>query len=139
MWKKHVDMHPDFAYGLQLREQCLIKSGQAIGLMSDEAKIQQGGIEVIELVNWSLCDGCNVCVDSCPTDVIKLVDPRSSDIGPRTWKAVIAYQDDCHSCRLCAIDCHVDAITVTHGVSLSPNLFTYREHARKGADESSAG
>ncbi len=94
---------------------------------------------MIEHVDWSLCDGCNVCIDSCPAAVIKLVDPGSSYAGSRIWKAFIAYQDDCHSCRLCAIDCHVDAITVTHGVSLSPNLFTYREPARKGADESPAG
>lgn len=84
---------------------------------------------MIEQVDWSLCDGCNVCVDSCPTDVIKLIDPGTEKIGPRTWKAVIAYPHDCHSCRLCAIDCHVDAITVTHGVELSAALFGYSQHA----------
>jgi len=94
---------------------------------------------VIEHVDWSLCDGCNVCIDSCPADVIKLVDPGSSYAGPRTWKAFIAYHDDCHACRLCAIDCHVDAITVTHGNSMSPNLFAYRKHTVKGSEKTPAG
>ncbi len=26
------------------------------------------------------------------------------------------YPNDCHSCRLCAIDCHVDAIVVSHAL-----------------------
>ena len=40
------------------------------------------------------------------------------DVEPRTWKAVIVYPNDCHRCRLCTIDCHVDAIRVTHALTI---------------------
>jgi len=79
---------------------------------------------VIERIDLELCDGCNLCVESCPTDVLKMMEVGNS-WGEQTWKATIAYPNDCHNCRLCAIDCHVDAITVTHGITLPQPLFAY--------------
>ncbi len=38
------------------------------------------------------------------------------------WRAKIIYPpNDCHSCRLCAIDCHVDAIVVSHALVIPPD------------------
>lgn len=51
------------------------------------------------------CTGCGVCVDSCPTDVIRM--------KQGTQKAHVAYVEDCQACFLCEFDCPVDAITVT--------------------------
>lgn len=79
---------------------------------------------MIEHINPQLCDGCNVCVMSCPTNVIRMVE-AGQPWDDQTWKAVIAHPNDCHNCRLCAIDCHVDAITVTHGISMPEPLFAY--------------
>jgi len=81
---------------------------------------------MIEKIDLDLCDGCNVCIESCPTDVIKLIDvggPGQAD----TWKAVVAYPNECHSCRLCAIDCHVDAIHVSHGLRIPDVFLTFTE------------
>lgn len=80
---------------------------------------------MIEHIDNDLCDGCGVCVDSCPPDVIRMMQvgkPWEAD----TWKAVILYPNDCHNCRLCAIDCHVDAITVTHGIDIPKTLLGYQ-------------
>lgn len=81
---------------------------------------------MIEKIDLDLCDGCNVCIESCPTDVIRLIDVA----GPGqagTWKAVVAYPNECHSCRLCAIDCHVDAIRVSHELHIPDVFLTFTE------------
>ena len=59
------------------------------------------GIRVIEPRR---CIGCNVCVDVCPMDVIRL--------NERTNKAYIKYLRDCQSCMLCEVECPEDAIQV---------------------------
>jgi ferredoxin len=70
---------------------------------------------VIESIDETTCDGCNVCIDSCPTGVIRLVE-GDEPWATTKWRAKIIYPNDCHSCRLCAIDCHVDAIVVSHAL-----------------------
>lgn len=64
------------------------------------------------LIEKPVCNGCGVCVDSCPTDVLRL------DSG---GKATAAYPQDCQACFLCIIDCPVDAIglrqTRVHGAA----------------------
>jgi NAD-dependent dihydropyrimidine dehydrogenase PreA subunit len=49
------------------------------------------------------CTGCTACVESCPTDVIRM---NSSH------KAEAVYAEDCQVCFLCEFDCPVDAIRV---------------------------
>ena len=49
-----------------------------------------------------ICTGCGACINSCPTDVIRM------DAG----KARVAYPADCQGCFLCEFDCPVDAILV---------------------------
>lgn len=51
------------------------------------------------------CIGCGTCVQTCPTDVIR--------IDKRTSKAIIKYAADCQICHLCRMYCPVDAITIT--------------------------
>jgi NAD-dependent dihydropyrimidine dehydrogenase PreA subunit len=50
------------------------------------------------------CIGCGECVQSCPTDVIRLSTVNN--------KAYIAYPADCQMCHLCRMSCPVDAITI---------------------------
>ncbi|MFQ5875123.1 MAG: ferredoxin family protein [Dehalococcoidia bacterium] len=52
-----------------------------------------------------LCTGCEICVDVCPQDVLRM--DESGKI------AVIKYLRDCQSCYLCDRDCPEDAILVT--------------------------
>lgn len=51
------------------------------------------------------CIGCKTCVQTCPTDVLR--------IDEKTGKAVIKYVEDCQICHLCRLYCPVDAITIT--------------------------
>lgn len=59
----------------------------------------------MSISNISGCIGCNTCVESCPTDVIRL--------DAKTKKAVITYVEDCQICHLCRLYCPVDAITIS--------------------------
>jgi len=58
---------------------------------------------VIERIDG--CIGCNTCVETCPTDVIRLHE--------QSGKAVVMYPEDCQICHLCRMYCPVDAITIT--------------------------
>lgn len=58
----------------------------------------------IRAIDPRLCIGCNVCVQVCPLDVIRL-DAASN-------KAYIKYLRDCQSCFLCEVECPEDAIRV---------------------------
>ena len=51
------------------------------------------------------CIGCGICVQSCPTDVLRR--------DAKTGKAVIRYPEDCQICHLCRMYCPVDAITIS--------------------------
>jgi NAD-dependent dihydropyrimidine dehydrogenase PreA subunit len=55
-------------------------------------------------INTAACTGCATCVDSCPTDVIRM--------DEALHKAKIAYGDDCQGCFHCETDCPVKAIRV---------------------------
>jgi NAD-dependent dihydropyrimidine dehydrogenase PreA subunit len=57
----------------------------------------------IESING--CIGCEECIKSCPTDVIRL--------NSTTKKAEILYPEDCQICHLCRMYCPVDAITIS--------------------------
>ena len=56
----------------------------------------------IERINWELCNGCGICIDSCPVDVIRM--------DKENKKAVIQYAEDCMLCGWCINDCPQDAI-----------------------------
>jgi len=57
----------------------------------------------IESIDAELCNGCGICVQICPMDVIRMDDE----------KAVIRYPEDCMLCEFCALDCPVQAITIS--------------------------
>ncbi len=59
----------------------------------------------IERIDEDLCIECGECVNSCAVDVIRM--------DEESGKAVIRYPEDCMICDFCALDCPVDAITVT--------------------------
>ena len=54
-------------------------------------------------VNEDACTGCGVCVETCPTDVLRL------DLAQ---KAYAAYPRDCQGCFVCQWDCAYEAIRV---------------------------
>jgi len=50
-------------------------------------------------INSELCSNCGLCVDSCPMEIIKLVDGK-----------FIIPEDDCTGCKACAEECPNKAI-----------------------------
>ncbi len=54
-------------------------------------------------VSRSACTGCGVCVETCPTDVLRLDNEN---------KAFMAYAEDCQACFVCQWDCAFEAIRV---------------------------
>jgi NAD-dependent dihydropyrimidine dehydrogenase PreA subunit len=59
----------------------------------------------IERIDDKLCNGCGICVNSCPMDVIRR-DEESK-------KAVIKYPEECMCCAYCELDCPQQAIYVS--------------------------
>jgi NAD-dependent dihydropyrimidine dehydrogenase PreA subunit len=59
----------------------------------------------IEKIDVDLCVGCEICVDSCPMDVIRMDDKNE--------KAVIQYPEECMICLFCERDCPEGAIYVS--------------------------
>ena len=58
----------------------------------------------IERIDENLCNGCGICVNSCPMDVIRIDEKRK--------KAFAKYPEDCTLCAICEIDCPEHAIYV---------------------------
>ena len=59
---------------------------------------------MIESIDNDKCNGCGLCVNYCPTDVIRL--------NKETKKAYIAYLEDCMTCYNCELDCPQNAVKV---------------------------
>ena len=59
----------------------------------------------IEKIDYDLCTGCGICVNSCPMDVIRMDEEAK--------KAAIRYPEDCMLCEFCALDCPEDAIYIS--------------------------
>jgi len=68
---------------------------------------------MIENIDELLCIDCGLCIDICPTDVLR----RSNG------KVVIAYSGDCCDCARCAHICPTEAIMMGPGV---PKLYDGR-------------
>ncbi len=59
---------------------------------------------MIKSINTTICDGCNVCVELCTKDVLRL--------DSSCTKAIIAYPDDCQTCFTCEVNCPLGAVYV---------------------------
>ena len=57
------------------------------------------------LVDSDLCDGCGICVTSCPQDIFELKEGKSHVVNDK----------DCLECHLCEMTCENEAITVEEG------------------------
>jgi NAD-dependent dihydropyrimidine dehydrogenase PreA subunit len=71
-------------------------------------------------INGAACVGCQVCMEVCPTDVIRMAP---------TQKAFAAYPEDCQFCFLCVFDCPVRAISIR--IKRLPTLPTWYEAEKR--------
>jgi NAD-dependent dihydropyrimidine dehydrogenase PreA subunit len=60
---------------------------------------------VIERIDQELCTGCEICLNNCTMDVIRMDD--------KSQKAIIKYPEDCICCAYCELDCPEGAIYVS--------------------------
>ena len=65
----------------------------------------EGWIEVDDLY----CKGCDLCVDACPQDVIRLDMKR---LTPKGYHPAYLISEGCTGCAICAIVCPEAALTV---------------------------
>ena len=64
------------------------------------------GERVLPQINLDLCDGCGICVDTCPSQAVILIDGRP----------VIVRPDDCVYCGDCEDSCPKGAIGLPYEV-----------------------
>ena len=64
----------------------------------------------------SLCNGCNLCVDVCPTDVMM---PHPERRKP----PIVLYPEECWFCGVCVEECNHGALRMVHpaGQNISVN------------------
>lgn len=65
----------------------------------------KGSIEVDDLY----CKGCELCINACPQEVLKLNMERLTSKG---YHPVYLYQEGCTGCAICAVVCPEAALTV---------------------------
>lgn len=77
---------------------------------------------MVHTIEKDVCIGCGKCVQTCPLDVLRLVD----------GKAEIVYPDDCMTCYLCEHNCPVGAVFVHPFKEAPPLIFPGILDAKKG-------
>ena len=60
-------------------------------------------------VDWTKCNGDEVCVSICPVEVFEMQDLAEY---PGSKKSVPVRPDDCILCMACVTSCPTEAITV---------------------------
>jgi NAD-dependent dihydropyrimidine dehydrogenase PreA subunit len=70
----------------------------------------------IKGIHEERCIGCGICVDDCPSDVLRMDEAKG--------KAYIAYAADCMVCYQCCARCPADAVVITPEV-VRKVLFPY--------------
>lgn len=65
------------------------------------------------IINYDLCNKCNLCVKICPMDVMQTDEDK---------KPVAMYPDECWHCNACSLDCPQKAITLRYPL---PHMLLY--------------
>ena len=60
-------------------------------------------------VDWTKCNGDEVCVSVCPVEVFEMQDLAEY---PDSKKSVPVHADECILCMACVTSCPTEAITV---------------------------
>ncbi len=60
-------------------------------------------------VNQLYCKGCEICIPSCPQDVLAI---DMDTMTPKGYHPVHLVKDGCTGCAICAVVCPDGALTV---------------------------
>ena len=86
---------------------------------------------MIEKIDVKKCNGCGLCVEICPMDVIRLrtelnfISHSRKKTPDHKIKAFIAYPIDCMTCYTCELKCPKDAIQVGYPPLEKPNVIHF--------------
>ena len=86
---------------------------------------------MIEKIDGKKCNGCGICVEICPMDVLRLenkidIISQSEQKGHlRKYKAYIAYPEDCMTCYNCEMQCPKSCIVVDPFREAIPEIIRY--------------
>ena len=83
-----------------LKEEARVLEKQLQDLKRRIDQVQKGKSDGVASVNAQECDGCGVCIESCPVDAITLNDVAVID------------ENKCTGCGICIDKCPLDAITM---------------------------
>ena len=72
---------------------------------------------MISKINLDDCDGCGVCVEFCPTDVLR--------IDENTLKPVARYIENCMTCYNCEFACPSKCISISPFRKVIPAIIEY--------------
>jgi adenylylsulfate reductase subunit B len=85
---------------------------------------------MIEKIDERKCNGCGICAEICPMDVLRLktdidIVSHSEKKGAfRQYKAYLAYPLDCMTCYLCELKCPTGAIDVGYKPLETPYIIS---------------
>lgn len=72
-------------------------------------------------VNDMYCKGCELCINACPQDVLRLDMER---LTPKGFHPAQLYKDGCTGCAICSLVCPDAALTVYREVTKKPAIAT---------------
>lgn len=71
------------------------------------------------IIDYSLCNGCRICYDDCPSDLFAWDDEKKLPI--------VAYPQECYHCAACDVGCPQEAIKLRLPVHAMMDLSVYPE------------
>jgi protein-S-isoprenylcysteine O-methyltransferase Ste14/NAD-dependent dihydropyrimidine dehydrogenase PreA subunit len=64
-------------------------------------------------VDWDICEGCGICLETCPVNMYKWIETSGHRTSKR--KAFPVKESDCAQCLACETKCPAQAIRITVG------------------------
>ncbi|MHA1712544.1 MAG: 4Fe-4S binding protein [Candidatus Ranarchaeia archaeon] len=76
-------------------------------------------------IDWNKCNGCNLCVPSCPVEALSLGPIPGIATGAMKAPPLLLDHNKCEFCGICESICPLKAITITHQCSPLSSYIDY--------------